>query len=402
MWLQGKHNAAKVFAKDIDESAKAQIIRLCDQDFVAGSTIRIMPDVHAGKGSVIGLTMDVKDCIVPNLVGVDIGCGMHTSCLGEVEVDLEALDAVCRKIPSGHHTWDRTLAHFPLEKLRCYPKLKKVERLQRSLGTLGGGNHFIELNQDEEGRVYLVVHSGSRNLGTQVAGMYQRLAQDLHGGLDDFIREREILKKSLAGQDKKAYKALKSMRFKPKELPMPADLAYLSGEPMEDYLHDAQLCQDYAEKNRRLMSELILDSLALEAEWDVHTIHNYLDIAQDGCIMLRKGAISARKDERVLIPLNMRDGSLLCRGLGNPDWNESAPHGAGRRMSRKEAKSKLSLEDYQAATAGIVSSSVSAATLDEAPMAYKPMEAIAGALGQTVELEARLKSVYNFKDSASY
>lgn len=399
MWINGKHHAARVFAKEVDQTALDQIARLCDQGFVAGSTIRIMPDVHAGKGSVIGLTMDIQDKVVPNLVGVDIGCGMHTSYLGRAKVDLSLLDRICREIPTGFAVWQKPLATFPLEDLRVAPQITDMGRLQRSLGTLGGGNHFIELNQDEEGGVYLVVHSGSRNLGAQVAEIYQDMAIAYHSGLGDFLAEKGPLKAPLPWQAKKRRKALKAMGFVPKPSEIPPDLAYLTGQDMAAYLHDARLCQAYAQKNRELMTGFILEGLGLEPEWDFHTVHNYLDREEDGKIILRKGAVSAKLDEPVLIPLNMRDGSYLCRGLGNPDWNQSAPHGAGRRMSRKEARASLSLADYQKATAHIHTSSVGASTLDEAPMAYKPPEALDAALGVTVDLKAHLKTVYNFKDA---
>lgn len=364
--IRGKYNEAVVFTDTLEPIAEKQIETLCDQPFTEGSSIRIMPDVHAGAGCTIGTTMTIEDKAVPNLVGVDIGCGMETVRLAEEDVSPEALDRAIRKrIPAGFavrkkpHEYEE---HMDWNELRCLEggrknKAFKLDRARLSMGTLGGGNHFIELNRDEEGRLYLVVHSGSRNIGLQVAQHYQRLAAAAQPSL-------------------------------------PRDLAYLEGDALADYLHDMQLMQRFADWNRQAMVDEIVRALGLTVEERITTIHNYIDLPTR---MLRKGAVSAQKGEKLLIPMNMRDGSLLCEGLGNPEWNESAPHGAGRLMSRNEARRTLSVEALQAMMHGVYTTSLGRDTLDESPQAYKPMEEIVRQIGDTVLLRHRLKPLYNFK-----
>ena len=367
--IKGQFNEAKVFTSELEETARAQIQNLVNRSFVKGSKIRVMPDVHAGAGSTIGTTMTIKDKVVPNLVGVDIGCGMLTCELTGItkeNLNLQKLDNLIRfRIPSGydirlnpHEFLDRTR----IDDLRCREKGKndgklKIDRARLSLGTLGGGNHFIEINKDEDNKLYLVVHSGSRHLGLQVALHYQRLAANLQPEIE-------------------------------------RDLAYLEGEPLKDYLHDMKIMQEYAVWNRKAMAETIITGMEWQTGARYTTIHNYIDL---NTMILRKGAISADAGEIVLIPLNMRDGSLLCVGKGNPDWNYSAPHGAGRILSRNEAKRVLSMKDFKDSMDGIFSTSVRKDTLDEAPMAYKSLESIQEYLDQTVDILHHLTPLYNFK-----
>ena len=360
--IEGKVNTAVCFASVVEDCAIQQIKRMCDYDFTAGSQIRIMPDVHAGKGCTIGTTMTVRDKVVPNIVGVDIGCGMYTINLGKMEIDLERLDKAAHFIPSGMSVWDREQEKFDLEELHCYGQLKNPNRLRKSLGTLGGGNHFIEVDSSRDGTKYLIIHSGSRNLGKQVAELYQNIAIMEHKEVSD----------------------------------IPEDLCYLSGEAFQDYLHDVELCQHFAKRNREMMAKIIFAKCNLSGTDAFHTIHNYID---SGEMILLKGAIAAHAGERVLIPINMRDGSILALGKGNPEWNYSAPHGAGRVMSRTKAQNELSMEEYRESMKGIYSSSINQATLDEAPMAYKSLEDILNVLEDTVDIIEVLKPIYNFKAS---
>ncbi len=366
MIIKGKYNEAKVFTKELEQTARDQIQTLCDQPFVAGSKIRIMPDVHAGAGCTIGTTMTIDDKVVPNLVGVDIGCGMETIRLIGDNLDFKEFDQLVRRqIPSGfsiRRKPHRYLQSINLKKLRCREggkndKTLRMDRAELSLGTLGGGNHFIEVNRDERDRLYLVVHSGSRNLGLQVALYYQRKASAMHPHL-------------------------------------PRDLAYLDGRWFDDYLHDMQLIQQFAVLNRKAIIDELVQGMNLRYDLDFTTIHNYIDLDR---MILRKGAISALKGERVLIPLNMRDGSLICEGLGNPDWNYSAPHGAGRVMSRTEARKTLSLKTLHEMMRDVYTTSINRGTLDESPEAYKPASELIDEIGDTVKLIHRLRPVYNFK-----
>ena len=396
MEIKGQVNTAICFAKVIEDEAIEQIRRMCDYEFTTGSQIRIMPDVHAGKGCTIGTTMTVKDKAVPNIVGVDIGCGMYTVNLGQVEIDMEQMDGAAHFIPSGLNVWEGRKERFDLLDLRCYRGLKDARRLERSLGTLGGGNHFIEIDQAADGTKYLVIHSGSRNLGKQVAEFYQRLAIDLSKGKEEYFARRDALiaEYKAAGRRKEIEKALKELRWKEHEPTIPEDLCFVYGQYLEDYLHDVEICQRFARRSRELMAEIILQRLGIEAVDAFHTIHNYIDTDE---MILRKGAIAAHKGEKVLIPINMRDGSVLAIGKGNPDWNYSAPHGAGRIMSRTAAKENLDLDEYRREMAGIYTTSVNEATLDEAPMAYKSLSDIIDVIQESVDVIEVLKPIYNFK-----
>lgn len=403
MELQGKYGSAKVFTKELEDGAKEQIVNLLDQDFIEGSKVRIMPDVHQGMGCVIGFTADMGDKVIPNIVGVDIGCGMLTVELGDIDIDLEALDKIIyNKIPSGSKTHNAKKYNFErLKELHCLRDLKNTKRIERSIGTLGGGNHFIEIGIDDYNNKYLVIHSGSRNLGKQVAEIYQRLAIDLCSGKEDyFIKKDELIKAyKEAGRRKEINKALKELSKEYKDLhpQYPKDLCYLTGEYRQKYLHDMKICQEYASLNRMLMVDIILGALLKKDLSDFNyfeTIHNYINFTDN---IIRKGAISAYKDEKILIPINMRDGSIIAIGKGNPDWNYSAPHGAGRLMSRNVAKEELSLEDFKKSMEGVYSTSVSESTLDESPFAYKPIEEIIENLGDTAEIYSIIKPIYNFK-----
>ena len=396
MEIKGQVNTAVCFAKVIEDEAIEQIRRMCDYEFTAGSQIRIMPDVHAGKGCTIGTTMTMKDKAVPNIVGVDIGCGMYTVNLGQVEIDMEQMDAAAHFIPSGLNVWEGRKEHFDLLGLRCYRGLKDAKRLERSLGTLGGGNHFIEIDQAADGTKYLVIHSGSRNLGKQVAEFYQRLAIELNKGKEEYFAKRDALiaEYKAAGRRNEIQAALKALKWEAREATIPEDLCFVYGQYLEDYLHDVEICQRFARRSRELMAEIILQRLGIEAVDAFHTIHNYIDTDE---MILRKGAIAAHKGEKVLIPINMRDGSVLAVGRGNPDWNYSAPHGAGRLMSRTAAKEQLDLDEYRREMEGIYTTSVNEATLDEAPMAYKSLSDIIDVIQESVDVIEVLKPIYNFK-----
>jgi tRNA-splicing ligase RtcB len=396
--IKGKVNTAICYANVVEAEAVEQIRRMCDHDFTAGSKIRIMPDVHAGKGCTIGTTMTITDKVVPNVVGVDIGCGMYTVELGKVEIDFKKVDEVAHFIPSGRNVWERKVGDFDLTELRSYENLKQTKRLERSLGTLGGGNHFIEIESASDGNKYLVVHSGSRNLGKQVAEYYQNMAIELNAGKADFFEKKEELIRSYREQGrhreiKAAIKAL-DKKHKKKKTAIPPDLCYLYGSYMDDYLHDVQLCQLFAKRSREKMAEIILERSGMTALSAFHTIHNYINTDE---MILRKGAISAHKNELLLIPINMRDGSILARGRGNPDWNFSAPHGAGRIMSRTAARKTFDLEEYKKTMSGVYTTSVNRATLDEAPMAYKSLEDIIDDIRESVDIIEVLKPIYNFK-----
>jgi RNA-splicing ligase RtcB len=355
-----------------------------------------MPDVHAGKGCTIGTTMTISDKAVPNVVGVDIGCGMFTVELGVVEIDMEKLDEAAHYIPSGMNVWENRQEHFDLTELRCFRALKDSKRLERSLGTLGGGNHFIEVDVSETGIKYLVIHSGSRNLGKQVAEYYQQLAIDLNKGKEEYFAKRDALiaEYKATGRRQEIQAALKQLHWQEKQTSIPEDLCFVYGSYLEDYLHDVEICQAFARRSREKMAEILLERTGLTAISAFHTIHNYIDTEER---ILRKGAIAAHKGEKVLIPINMRDGSVLAIGKGNPEWNFSAPHGAGRIMSRTTAKESLDLEEYKREMAGVYTTSVSEATLDEAPMAYKSLEDIIDVIRDSVDVIEVLKPIYNFK-----
>lgn len=398
--IKGKVNTAICYAKIIEDEAIEQIRRMCDYDMTAGSKIRIMPDVHAGKGCTIGTTMTIVDKAVPNVVGVDIGCGMYTVELGKIDIDFEKLDEACHFIPSGMHVWDGRQERFDLTGLRCYRNLKDTRRLERSLGTLGGGNHFIEVDQASDGTKYLIIHSGSRNLGKQVAELYQKLAVDLDRGYGAYFEKRDEIIRTYKeqGRRKEIQEALKELKRQTYEIQpsMPDDLCYLSGKYLEDYLHDVEICQRFARRSREKMAEIILERTGMTGGEAFHTVHNYIDTGE---MILRKGAIAAHKDEKVLIPINMRDGSVLAVGKGNPEWNDSAPHGAGRIMSRTKAKNELNLDQYKKEMAGVYTTSVNENTLDEAPMAYKSLEDIIDVIRESVDVIDVMKPIYNFKAS---
>ena len=396
MIIQGKVASAIAYASIIEQEAVDQIRRMCDYDCTAGSTIRIMPDVHSGKGCTIGTTMTIRDKAVPNVVGVDIGCGMYTLHLNEAAVDFPRFDEAAHFIPSGMHVWEGRKESFDLEALRCFRALKDTRRLQRSLGTLGGGNHFIEIDRATDGGLYLIIHTGSRNLGKQVAEYYQQLAVELNQGREDYFKKRDALiaEYKAAGRRGEIQAALKELRWNEKPLTVPEDLCYVYGTYLEDYLHDVEICQQFARRNREMIAEILLSRSGLSGGEAFHTVHNYIDTQE---MILRKGAIAAHKGEKVLIPINMRDGSVLAIGRGNPDWNYSAPHGAGRLMSRNTARQTLDMAAYENAMQGIYTTSVNPATLDEAPMAYKSLEDIIGVIQDSVDVVDVMKPVYNFK-----
>lgn len=394
--IKGRVNTALCFARVIEDEAIEQIRRMCDYEFTEGSRIRIMPDVHAGKGCTIGTTMTVTDKAVPNVVGVDIGCGMYTVELGRVEINMEQMDEAAHYIPSGMAVWEGRQERFDLTDLRSYRSLKDTKRLERSLGTLGGGNHFIEIDQAADGTKYLVIHSGSRNLGKQVAEHYQRLAIDLNKGKEEYFARRDaiIAEYKAAGRRKEIEGALKALHWNSHEATIPEDLCFVYGTYLEDYLHDVEICQRFARRSREKMAEIILERLGITAVDAFHTVHNYIDTDE---MILRKGAIAAHTGEKVLIPINMRDGSVLAIGKGNEDWNFSAPHGAGRIMSRTAARERLDMDEYHREMAGVYTTSVNEATLDEAPMAYKSLEDIIDVISESVDVIEVLKPIYNFK-----
>ena len=398
--IKGKVNTAICYAKVIEDEAIDQIRRMCDYPMTAGSRIRIMPDVHAGKGCTIGTTMTITDKAVPNVVGVDIGCGMYTINLGKTDIDFEKLDEACHYIPSGMNVWEGRQERFDLTELRCYRSLKNTRRLERSLGSLGGGNHFIEVDKAQDGTKYLIIHSGSRNLGKQVAELYQKLAVDLDRGYGEYFEKRDEIIRTYKeqGRRKEIQATLKELHFEVYEgqPSMPADLCYLSGKYLEDYLHDVEICQRFARRSREKMAEIILERTGMTGGEAFHTIHNYIDTEE---MILRKGAIAAHAGEKVLIPIKMRDGSVLAVGKGNPEWNYSAPHGAGRIMSRTKAKNELDLDEYRKAMAGVYTTSVNEYTLDEAPMAYKSLEDIIDVIRESVDVVDVMQPIYNFKAS---
>jgi len=396
--VTGKHNTAICYTNELENASFAQIKTLCDQEEFADCKIRIMPDVHAGMGCTIGTTMTITDKIVPGMVGVDIGCGMETVRLAEKEINYSALDTLIRKqIPSGS---DVRKSYHPfndeidLTKLKIANKVK-LERARKSIGTLGGGNHFIEVGRADNGALYLVVHSGSRHLGNEVARYYQDEAyRTLCGNSEAQIGEA-IAELKATGREKEIGNTVEQLKKKTKHN-YPKDLAYVQGLLFNDYIHDMKLTQHFATLNRKAMTEVILRGMGLTEVERFTTIHNYIDT---DTMILRKGAVSAKAGEKLLVPINMRDGSLICMGKGNDDWNQSAPHGAGRLMSRTVAFNKLSMDEFKAEMSGIFTTSVSRKTLDEAPMAYKSMDEIISHIGPTADILARIRPAYNFKAS---
>ena len=396
VFIEGKYNTAICYTPEMEPVSAGQIKSVCDQEAFAASKIRIMPDVHAGMGCTIGTTMTIIDKVVPGMVGVDIGCGMETVKLAEREIDFEALDELIRReIPCGREV--RKELHplndqIDLQQLRCSPYVG-LPRARRSIGTLGGGNHFIEVDRGEDGSLYLVVHSGSRHLGKQVCEYYQDQGRMALWGGARYQIDKLIAQLKAEGRFWEIDSAVKQLK-KEHRLSIPKELAYVEGKLFEDYIHDMHITQRYAVLNRKAMTDVILRGMGLTAVEEFTTIHNYIDTDS---MILRKGAVSAKKGEKLLIPINMRDGSLICSGKGNEDWNCSAPHGAGRLMSRKDAFAKLSLEEYKAEMEGIYSTCVAKDTLDEAPMAYKPMDEIVSQIGPTAEIVERIQPIYNFK-----
>lgn len=396
--LRGKYNNCKVFTDNVDNATIGQLIALMNQSSVAGSQIRIMPDTHAGKGCVIGTTMTIGNKVIPNLVGVDIGCGMAVAELKETRIDLPKLDSVIRKkVPSGFSIRDKAhkfLRNVDLEELYCYKNIN-VDRAEKSLGTLGGGNHFIEVDIGESGQLYLVVHTGSRNLGKQVAEYYQDLAwKSLKNGNKGELIKAKIDELKAAGRQSEIEAEIAKIQSTVESVPK--ELAYCEGELFDKYIHDMKITQEYAYWNREAILDTIVDEMHLHVVEQWQTIHNYIDTEN---MILRKGSVSAQAGEKLIIPMNMRDGSLICIGKGNPDWNFSAPHGAGRLMSRSEAKQSISMSEFKKtmSDAGIYSTSVNKSTIDESPMAYKPMQEIIDNIGDTVEIVNIIKPVYNFK-----
>ena len=404
----------KIFTNDIEQEAINQIDELLEQEPFKNCKVRIMPDVHAGKGCVIGFTADLGDKVIPNIVGVDIGCGMLCVELGKIDLDLERLDKIINEhIPSGRNIRESKLINFDkINDLYCLRELKETKKFNRAIGTLGGGNHFIEVDADEQDNKYLVIHTGSRNMGKQVADYYQNLAIELCSGKEEMYKRKDEIIKTYKEQGKKTeiQKALKELKeeYKQNKPNLPNDLCYLEGKYREMYLHDMKICQEYASKNRFYIAREILKKYFIFSDFtpifnnyddlinrsSFETIHNYISFEDN---IVRKGAIRANKGERVIIPINMRDGSIIAVGKGNEDWNNSAPHGAGRIMSRMKAKEMFNLEEFKESMKDIYSTSVVEETIDEAPFAYKPMQEIIDNIQDTVEIEKIIKPIYNFK-----
>lgn len=391
----GKYNTAKIFTDVVDDASIAQVKELCDQEFCTGSRIRLMPDIHAGAGCTVGTTMTIKDKVVPNLVGVDIGCGMETVTIKEDNLDMVRLDRVIReRVPAGFEV--RAVAHkyadrVDLREMRCADRVD-INRARNSVGTLGGGNHFIEVDRDDEGKLYIVVHSGSRHLGLEVAKHYQEAGykkiSDQSDGLEKLIEELKA-----AGRQREIQQEIKKYKSE-YQCDIPKALAYVDGSLFDDYIHDMKIVQRFAEINRQAMMDEIVSGMGVHVEEQFTTIHNYIDTDS---MILRKGAVSAKRGEILLIPINMRDGSIIAVGKGNEDWNCSAPHGAGRLMSRAKAKEKFTVSEFERQMDGIYTTSVNQETLDECPMAYKSMDAITVNIGPTVDILKIIKPVYNFK-----
>ncbi len=393
--LRGKFATAKVFTDMVGNESISQVINLLNQPYVEGSRVRMMPDVHAGAGCTIGTTMTIKDKICPNLVGVDIGCGMETVRIREDHIEPQKLDVVIRDgIPSGFAIRDkmhRYASEIDLNKLYC-AKHVNLDRALCSIGTLGGGNHFIEADKDKDGNIYIVVHSGSRHLGLQIANYYQEAAYKAlttysHEGIDVIINQLKA-----NGRQKEIQKTLK--QYSTKNSPVPKPLAYVEGALFEQYIHDMKIAQQFAQLNRKAIMDVIIKGMRFHVEDQFTTIHNYIDVDN---MILRKGAVSANVGERLIIPINMRDGSLICVGKGNEDWNCSAPHGAGRLMSRSQAKQTFTVSEFKKEMIGIYTTSVNSSTLDECPMAYKDIKDIVDNITPTVDIATIIKPIYNFK-----
>lgn len=391
----------KIFTKNIEEKAIKQIDELLEQEPFKDCKVRIMPDVHAGKGCVIGFTADLGNKVIPNIVGVDIGCGMLCVELGNIELNLEKLDNIINKyIPAGRNIREQKLIDFEkINELYCLRELKESKKFNRAIGTLGGGNHFIEVDIDDEDNKYLVIHTGSRNLGKQVADYYQNLAIELCSGKEELFKKKEKIIKEYKEQGRKSeiQQALKDLEkeYKNNNPDLPKDLCYLEGKYREMYLHDMRICQEYASLNRCYIARTILLNMGKQIyQKYFETIHNYISFEDN---IVRKGAISAKEGEKVLIPINMRDGSIIAVGKGNEDWNNSAPHGSGRIMSRIKAKETFKLDDFKESMKGIYTTSVVEETIDEAPFVYKPMQEIIDNIQDTVEIQKIIRPIYNFK-----
>ena len=394
--VKGKYASAIVYTDIADQNSVSQVLELCNQEIAKGQKIRMMPDIHAGAGCTIGTTMTLGDKIIPNLVGVDIGCGMLVSVLREKEVDLEKLDGVIHQyVPAGFSVRE-TVHDFAknthIHGLRCVSRVN-INRAEKSIGTLGGGNHFIELNRDDDNTLYLVIHSGSRHLGVEIATYYQELAYEELCSCPKEKVNALIARLESEGRQREIESELKKLKDN-LQTKIPKHLAYVQGKAYDDYIHDMRIAQEYAEFNRKAIADTIIEKMGLHVDDRFSTIHNYIDLDN---MILRKGAVSAREGEKLIIPINMRDGSLICTGKGNPDWNCSAPHGAGRLMSRSAAKDNFSVEEFAYEMAGIYTTSVGRDTLDECPMAYKPMESILQNITDTVTVEKIIRPVYNFK-----
>lgn len=394
--LKGKYNEAKIYTDIVDEASIAQVMLLLNQEFASGSKIRLMPDIHAGAGCTIGTTMTIHDKVVPNLVGVDIGCGMEVIQIREKHIELQRLDKlIYEKIPSGFNVRKNTHRFFEqchIDHLYCAKKVS-LGRAEKSLGTLGGGNHFIECNKDGEGRIYIVVHSGSRHLGLEVANYYQNQAYEVLNGSSAADQQSIIRELKKQRREKEIQKTLEELKNS-KRTDIPKQLAYVSGELFHQYIHDMKIVQEFAAYNRQAMMNEIIKGMKIHVVEQFTTIHNYIDVDS---MILRKGAVSAKCGEKLIIPINMRDGSLICVGKGNPDWNQSAPHGAGRLMSRSKAKESFTVSEFKKQMEGIYTTSVNQETLDECPMAYKGMEDILKNIVDSVEVLSIIKPIYNFK-----
>lgn len=393
--IKGKFNTAKVFTDIIDEDSIRQVYELCNQSFTVGAKIRMMPDVHAGAGCVIGTTMTITDRVVPNMVGVDIGCGMETVRIKGRKLEVEQLDKLIKfNIPSGFDIRKKQHKYAEkarLEELRCAEQVN-LDRAYRSLGTLGGGNHFIEADKGEDG-IYIVIHSGSRHLGVEVAKFYQKRAiEEIKHSGDADVRKLIDEMKSL-GREKEIEAAVRERNSQAKKV-VPDHLAYVCGASFDDYIHDMKIVQEFAMLNRKAMMDEIVRGMKLKVEDEFTTIHNYIDTEK---MIVRKGSVSAQSGERLIIPINMRDGSLICVGKGNADWNCSAPHGAGRLYSRSQAKQNFTVSEYKKQMSGIYSTTINQSTLDECPMAYKSIDDIVKNVGDTVEITEIIKPIYNFK-----
>lgn len=394
--IQGFYNAAVCFCDELEDAAARQIRAVCDMQAFANCKIRIMPDVHAGKGCTIGTTMTIRDKIVPAMVGVDIGCGMETVKLAEKKIDFEKLDALIREnIPCGcniRKTPHAFTENIDLNELRSASRVG-LERAGKSVGTLGGGNHFIEIDRAENGDLYLVVHSGSRRLGVEVCDYYQEQGLRVLQDRAQYQIDETIERLKSEGRFEEIQTAVDALK-KRRESEIPEELVYVEGKLFEDYVHDMRIVQKFAVLNRKAMTQVILQGMGLTAEEEFTTVHNYVDTEE---MILRKGSVSAKKGEKLLIPVNMRDGGFICIGKGNPEWNCSAPHGAGRVMSRKKANETLSMEEYRREMQGVYSTCVNKETLDESPMAYKSLDSLLRQIEPTVEIVCRLRPVYNFK-----